>query len=230
MATLGVMRSASDYDPAVTPSIKRALDLYASELDYELPPAVKIKTNSELECILPSDVGIKSAEDSVPPKIKVSVPEEVPCLQPDYGHSLIPSLIDIRAQEDPQRPVWSMPSSSNLADGFRDITYGQVARAINRTAWWIDENVGKSTTFETLAYMGPPDLRYAILTIAAQKTGHTVSRRRNFYVQTMCLRFPGILLFAMEQHRSAPTPSRIHEVSGLHHPIYSLTHCHSGLG
>ena len=52
MATLDVMRSASDYDPAVTKSIKRALDLYASELDYELPPAVKVKTDSPPERIL----------------------------------------------------------------------------------------------------------------------------------------------------------------------------------
>ena len=187
MATLGVIRSASGYDPAVTPSIKRALDLYASELDYELPPAVKVKTNPELDCILRSDVGVKCAEDPAPPEVEVSVGKKDACLQPDYGHRLIPSLIDIRAQEDPQRPVWSIPCSSNLADGFRDINYGQIAQAINRTAWWVDENVGRSTTFETLAYMGPPDLRYAILTVAAQKTGHTVSCRSNVYKGTMCL-------------------------------------------
>ena len=230
MATLEVVRSASDYVSTANPSIKRTLDLYASELDYELPPAVKVKTNSQPELVLPFDEDIHSAEDLVPPETKVSAAEKVADLQPDYGHRLIPSLIDNRAQEDPQRPVWSIPCSSNLADGFRDINYGQVAQAINRAAWWIDENVGKSTTFETLAYMGPPDLRYAILTVAAQKTGHTVSRRPIVYERKRCLCIPGFLLFAMEQHRSAPTPSRIHELSSLHHSIYSLTRRHSRLG
>lgn len=174
MATLGAMRSASDYDSVTTKSIKRALDLYASELDYELPPAVRVKTSDPLPEIIPHvNIENRSVGDFVSPHIEVSAIEEIAPLQPDYGHRLIANLIDQRAREDPQRPIWSIPRSSNLADGFRDISYGQVAQAINRAAWWIDENVGKSTTFETLAYMGPPDLRYAVLTVAAQKTGHT---------------------------------------------------------
>lgn len=229
MATLDVMRSASDYDPAVTKSIKRALDLYASGLDYELPPAVKVKTDTPPERILSSNVKTRSAEGLVPPEIEVSAAVEVACLQPNYGHGLIPSLIDHHAREDPQCPVWSIPYSSNLTDRFRDIKYSQVAQAINRAAWWIEEHIEKSTTFETLAYIGPPDFRYAVLTVAAQKTGHTVSRRLIVSERTMCLRFPGFLLFAMEQHRSASTPSRIHELSNLHHSIYPSTHCHSRL-
>ncbi|CAD6591622.1 MAG: hypothetical protein ASARMPREDX12_005279 [Alectoria sarmentosa] len=174
MATLDVMPSASDYVPAAATSIKRALDLYASELDYDLPPAVKVKTKNLLpECVLPADVEIKSAGNAVIPKIEVSAAQEIAPLQPSYGRRLIPQLIDQRAEESPELPLWSVPISSNLMDGFRDISYGQVARAINRAAWWIDGNIGKSTTFETLAYMGPPDLRYAVLTVAAQKTGHT---------------------------------------------------------
>lgn len=175
---MGVLRSASEYDPAATKSVKRALNLCASELDYELPPAVKVKiSNSEPECIPRVNVEPRIVGDFVSPDVTVPAAEETAPLQPDYGHRLIATLIDQRAQEEPHRPFWSIPHSSALADGFQNISYGQVARAINRAAWWIDENVGKSTTFETLAYMGPPDLRYAVLTVAAQKTGHTVSPR-----------------------------------------------------
>lgn len=173
---MAVVRSASEYDPAATKSVKRALDLYASELDYELPLAVKIKIGDvQPEHIPRVDVEPRFVGDLVSPDIAVPAAEEIASLQPDYGHRLIPNLIDQRVQAEPNRPFWSVPRSSNLVDGFRDVSYSQVARAINRAAWWIDENVGKSTTFETLAYMGPPDLRYAVLTVAAQKTGHTAS-------------------------------------------------------
>ena len=230
MATLDVMPSASDYVPAAATSIKRALDLYASELDYDLPPAVKVKTKNLLpECVLPADVEIKSAGNAVIPKIEVSAAQEIAPLQPSYGRRLIPQLIDQRAEESPELPLWSVPISSNLMDGFRDISYGQVARAINRAAWWIDGNIGKSTTFETLAYMGPPDLRYAVLTVAAQKTGHTVSRPSYVCLATS-LMLSGFLFFTMEQHRSAPSPSQIRKLPSLHYSGLSLIHCHFHLG
>ena len=206
MATPAVMRSASEYDPAATKSIKRTLNLYASELDYELPPAVKVKTaDPQAEISRPNVVEIAPVKDVESPRVGVSAIEGLAPFQPDYGHRIIADLIDQRAREDPQRPFWSLPRSSNLADGFRDIGYGSVARAINRTAWWLEEIVGKSTTFETLAYMGPPDLRYAVLTVAAQKTGHTVSRTSPARELYLC--FQGFLLFIVEQHRSAPAPS-----------------------
>lgn len=172
MATVSIVLSGSEIEHAAIKSVKRTLDSYSSE--YELPPSVKIKTTDSLpDSFLPAEQGTRSAKDLISTNIDVSTTETA-TLQSKYGHRLISQLIDDRAKTNPQRSVWSIPRSLNLADGFRDVCYGQVARAINRAAWWIDGNVGKSTTFETLAYMGPPDLRYAILTVAAQKTGHTV--------------------------------------------------------
>lgn len=180
MAALRVMPLASDYDHATAKSIKRSLDLYASELDYELPPAVKLKTMNPLpECVLLDDVETNFAGGSVSRGVGALAAEGIAPLQPEYGRRLISQLIDQRGEESPEHSIWSIPRSSNLADGFRDIGYGQLSGAINRAAWWIDDSIGKSTTFETLAYMGPPDLRYAVLTVAAQKTGHTVSRTSN---------------------------------------------------
>ena len=174
MATVSVALSEPEYEHAATKSIKRPLDSYAS--DYELPPAVKFKTTNTLtESFLPASIRVGPAEDSAFSDIEVSN-TKISSLQTNYGHRLIPQLIDERAKVNPHGSVWSVPKSSHLADGFRDISYGQVARAINKAAWWIDEHIGKSTKFEKLAYIGPPDLRYSILTIAAQKTGHTVSR------------------------------------------------------
>ena len=175
MATVSVTLSEPECEHAATKSIKRPLHSYTTE--YEPPPAVKIKpTNPLNRSFLPASISAGPAEDSAFSDTEVSNTKEISSVQTNYGHRLIPQLIDERARLNPQGSVWSVPKSSNLADGFRDISYGQVARAINRVAWWIDEQIGKSTTFEKLAFIGPSDLRYSILTIAAQKTGHTVCR------------------------------------------------------
>lgn len=94
-----------------------------------------------------------------------------------YGHRLIPSLIDGFAKVTPFRSFCSLPCSCNPKDGFRDISYEEMAAAVNKLAWWIESRLGKSQTFESLAYIGTSDLRYAILAVAAQKTGHKVGSK-----------------------------------------------------
>ena len=229
MATVSIALSESEYEHAATQSIKRPLDSYATE--YELPPAVKIKTAKPLnESFLSASIKAGPAEDSVFSEVEVSNTNKTSSSQTGYGHRLIPQLIDERAKMNPHGSVWSVPKSSDLADGFRDISYVQVARAINKAAWWIDEHIGKSTTFENLAYIGPPDLRYAILTVAAQKTGHTVSRISREYKRAVCLHFPGVLLFPLEQYRGAPASSRNRKLPSLHHSGHSLTRCYFRIG
>ena len=98
-----------------------------------------------------------------------------PSSVPAYGHRIISSLIDDLARETPHRCFCSLPRTTRIEDGFRDITYGVLANAINRIAWWIQEKLGRNEDFETLAYVGPPDLRYIVVTIAAQKTGYKAS-------------------------------------------------------
>ena len=229
MATVSIALSEPEYEHAATNGIKRPLDSYATE--YELPPAVKIKTTNPLnESFLPTSIRVEPAEDSAFSDIEVSNTKEISTLQTNYGHRLVPQVLDERAKSNPQGSVWSVPKTSNLADGFRDISYGQVARAINKAAWWIDEHVGKSTTFEKLAYIGPPDLRYSILTIAAQKTGHTVSRTFKKCEPAIYSHFPGVLLFPLEQHRGAPAPSRKRRLPSLHHSRHSLIRGHFCVG
>ena len=42
-------------------------------------------------------------------------------------------------------------------------------------------NLGRSTVFETIAYIGPSDLRYAIVFLAAVKCGYKVSNAICYY-------------------------------------------------
>ena len=121
-----------------------------------------------------------------------SLPQEGPV----YGQRLIPHLIDENAHNNASRTFCSLAKSSNIPDGFQDISYGAFANAINRLAWWIEGNLGKTSTFETLSYIGPPDLRYIVLTIAAQKTGYKA--RRDYTICIHALTFSRLCFYPHE--------------------------------
>ncbi|KAG4441603.1 hypothetical protein IFR05_002887 [Cadophora sp. M221] len=89
------------------------------------------------------------------------------------GSRFLPNMIDRIAKESPTKPFISVPKVDNLDEGFHDITYSRYSHAINCAAWWLDANFGKAmpAAFETVAYMGPNDLRQVILMVAAMKTG-----------------------------------------------------------
>lgn len=101
--------------------------------------------------------------------------KENPNAPPDCGRRLLPAFIDQRAQEEPDSAWASIPIDDyDLTKGFEDITMSRFANAINRLAWFIDAAVGKSTTFETIAYLGVADIRYHMIQMAVCKTGHKV--------------------------------------------------------
>ena len=96
---------------------------------------------------------------------------------PDYGRRLLPILIDEKAESTPDLPFVSIPVTSQPRDGFVDISYGRLAKAIDRCSWYIEEKLGKGYNFATLGYMGPLDLRYIIFMFAAVKVGYKVSNK-----------------------------------------------------
>lgn len=62
----------------------------------------------------------------------------------------------------------------DLSKGFENISFARFANAINKLAWFIEEAIGKSTSFETIAYLGVTDVRYHMVQMAVCKTGHKV--------------------------------------------------------
>ncbi|MCJ1280743.1 hypothetical protein MMC26_000060 [Xylographa opegraphella] len=74
----------------------------------------------------------------------------------------------------------------------------ELANAVNRCAYWVEQKLGASSVFETLAYMGPSDLRYAIVFLAAVKCGYKlfvpsvrnpVQMNMSLLEQTKCTKF-----------------------------------------
>lgn len=96
----------------------------------------------------------------------------------DFGKRLLPHVLDHHAQTDAGRVYASIPRSTELSEGFQDVTMAAMANMTNRMSWWLDETLG-STESTTIAYIGSADLRYAIIFLAAIKCGHKVRNRDN---------------------------------------------------
>lgn len=95
---------------------------------------------------------------------------------------LLNNIVDGMAVTRPES-VWAkVPRDEQGYDsGFRKITYRDMANAINGVAQWLVAELGSSTTFETLAYVGPWDPRYIFILLGAVKAGFKVRSFRALY-------------------------------------------------
>ncbi|EFY86027.1 NRPS-like enzyme, putative [Metarhizium acridum CQMa 102] len=86
---------------------------------------------------------------------------------------LLTHVVDQIAASEPSRPFQFQPKTNKHEDGWVPVTFEEFANAINHVAHIIAETVKKDGTgeFPTLAYVGPNDVRYGILLLAAIKAG-----------------------------------------------------------
>ncbi|KPM41877.1 hypothetical protein AK830_g4721 [Neonectria ditissima] len=99
--------------------------------------------------------------------------------KPDQpGHRLLVNIVDHIAKTDPSRPFIFVPQSSIPSAGWKPITFGQLANAINHVAYEVRTRLSalqkqpQRDQFPTLAYIGPNDARYVIVMLACVKAGH----------------------------------------------------------
>lgn len=71
-------------------------------------------------------------------------------------------------------PLPLYQSRPTCGDGFVDISCHELARGINRCSWWLENELGKARSFETVEYLGIPDLRYTMLMFACVKVSYKV--------------------------------------------------------
>jgi len=91
-----------------------------------------------------------------------------------YGQRILPKLVDELAAATPNRVLGMIARSSDISKGFIELSTTQLANAVNYTSWWIEDNIGKSSNFETIAYLGATDFRFWAIELAAIKTGYAV--------------------------------------------------------
>ena len=90
------------------------------------------------------------------------------------GARTLSETLDRLATVQPNRVYASIPTSSTLTSGFRDVTVQQISHAVDACAWWLSDLLGKSDNFETLSYVGIADLGYTVFFYAAIKCGYKV--------------------------------------------------------
>ena len=101
--------------------------------------------------------------------------EAIPKSKKAYGRRLMTSIIDDLAHSSPQKTFMSIPAGSSVIDGQRDVSFANMAQAINRCAWWIVDTLGKGVNFPCIAtYMYPVDFRHVILILGSIKAGYQV--------------------------------------------------------
>lgn len=92
------------------------------------------------------------------------------------SHSLLPSVIDLVARDEPDSLWGEYPkSTTTLADGYEKLSYKQFANAVNGIAHQIEKTLGRRDTGEPLAYLAANDPRCAIALVAAIKAGFHAS-------------------------------------------------------
>ena len=90
-----------------------------------------------------------------------------------YGKRLLPTYVADVARTDPDRLIYNIPNDrKSYAEGLRKITFRDFGRIVDRLAWMLEEKLGKSEAADTLAYIGPNDIRYFALLIAVPKAGY----------------------------------------------------------
>ncbi|KAF7861579.1 hypothetical protein EAF04_008141 [Stromatinia cepivora] len=102
----------------------------------------------------------------------MAIDPETSEVSPDCGKRLVAHYIHQFAIDDPNRICISIPLTSEPRDGFEDITFCQLDKAIDVASIWVEKQIGIGKDYESIAYVGPHDLRYIVLMIAAIKTGH----------------------------------------------------------
>ncbi|PQE16628.1 NRPS-like enzyme protein [Rutstroemia sp. NJR-2017a BBW] len=91
-----------------------------------------------------------------------------------WRNSLLPHVVERLARETPDAKYSEWVAESHVVV----ITYAQLANIINGLAWLLVEQLNGPGNYgshpEVLAYVGPNDVRYSALVLAAAKAGYTV--------------------------------------------------------
>lgn len=100
-----------------------------------------------------------------------------------FGNRTLPQTLDDLALATPERLYASVPKGHDLSDGFIDVSCKEMARCANFMASWIRVHLGSSRDYETMAYIGIPDLRSAAVFLGAVKCGYRVCSSDTLFYQ-----------------------------------------------
>ncbi|KPM40578.1 hypothetical protein AK830_g6017 [Neonectria ditissima] len=170
-------RSASEYlSGASTPrSISPAL-ASPSTLSASSPRVnggvSAVSTPATQSSEVPSTFALSGPEIVVKDTSGSTALEETLVASTPYGKRLIPQIMDDLAVAEPERTVFSLATLSGDSLDFKPISARAFANAVDKTAWWLHDQVGRPDSIQPLGYIGPHDLRHILLTYACVKAGY----------------------------------------------------------
>lgn len=138
------------------------------------------------------------------------------------GTRLFPSLVDDITRSDPNRILYSIARTRDPSDGFLDVSAKSFARAVDRCAWYLQDQLGPVHDPPTVTYMAPQDIVHAILVPACSKIGcvplfnslrNTLDVHLALFYQTQC----DIFLLPAAQQIIKARPMRVLEIPGVHY-------------
>lgn len=77
----------------------------------------------------------------------------------EYGRRLIPQILDSLASAEPDRIIYSVARFSETTHEFQHISAHTFAKAVDKTAWWLHNQVGKPASIQAVGYIGPRKLK-----------------------------------------------------------------------
>ncbi|KAL0258295.1 putative NRPS-like protein biosynthetic cluster [Diplodia seriata] len=86
-----------------------------------------------------------------------------------FADRLITRRVDELAASSPFRTWVSVPQTNEIDGQWRDITFHELAQAVDGMARWIEKTIGAGTARETVAYLGINDVRYTVVILAMIK-------------------------------------------------------------
>ncbi|OJD34983.1 ochratoxin a non-ribosomal peptide synthetase [Diplodia corticola] len=86
-----------------------------------------------------------------------------------FADKLITRRVDELAASSPFRTWVSVPQTNEIDGQWRDITFHELAQAVDGMARWIEKTIGAGTARETVAYLGINDVRYTVVILAMIK-------------------------------------------------------------
>ena len=114
-----------------------------------------------------------SVQSSISTTLLITMARDYPSYA--FGHRSLSETLSDLARLHPSRIFATVPKTNALADGFQDVTFADVEHMANYLTSWICDTWGRSSTFETIAYIGVPDLRSAAVFFAVVRAGYKVS-------------------------------------------------------
>lgn len=92
-----------------------------------------------------------ASSDIMAPEAPWPLNKKIPGVR--YGQRLVPQVIDERARSHPDHLFARIAKSTDISQGFHELTISQLANAINWTAYWLEGQIGRSEDFEVVALL-----------------------------------------------------------------------------